>query len=123
MINTDQDGFVFATWRLNLDGGRALDGEPHLRGTARPDVVRLSPAAAGQLGLRDGDLVTVRGPASSITLPLAITGMLDHVVWLPGHIDGIATTGRLGVSVSDWLQALPAPVRDQGVGTQGRDNG
>ena len=78
-----------------------MDGEPHLKGTAKPEVVRLSPAAAEALGVRDGDPVAVRGPASSITLPVAVTGMVDDVVWLPAHIDGIATTGRLGASFAD----------------------
>jgi NADH-quinone oxidoreductase subunit G len=83
-------------------------------GTAKPDVVRLSPTAARGLGVRDGDAVAVRGAASSITLPVAITGMLDDVVWLPAHIDGIATNGRLGVMVGDRVQVQPvAAGRDQ----------
>ena len=44
--------FVLASWRMNLDGGRGLDGEPHLMGTARPEVVRLSPTDAAALGVR-----------------------------------------------------------------------
>ena len=59
--------------------------------------------------MRDGDPVTVRGAASSITLPLAVTGMLDDVVWLPAHIDGIATTGRLGAGFADRVQVERAP--------------
>jgi NADH-quinone oxidoreductase subunit G len=99
---------------MNLDGGRGLDGEPHLMGTAKPDVVRLSPAAALELGVRSGDAVAVRGAASSITLPVAVTGMVDDVVWLPAHIDGIATTGRLGVLVGDRVLVQPvAPGREQ----------
>jgi NADH-quinone oxidoreductase subunit G len=103
-------GFRLASWRMNLDGGRALDGEPHLMGTAKSDVVRLSPSAALELGVRSGDAVAVRGAASSITLPLAITGMVDDVVWLPAHIDGIATTGRLGVLVGDRVQVQAVAV-------------
>jgi NADH-quinone oxidoreductase subunit G len=105
---TPGSGFRLASWRMNLDGGRGLDGEPHLMGTAKPDVVRLSPAAALELGVRHGDPVVVRGAASSITLPLAVTGMVDDVVWLPAQIDGIATTGRLGAQVGDRLQVQPA---------------
>ncbi|MGS0688838.1 NADH-quinone oxidoreductase subunit G [Nakamurella sp. GG22] len=101
-------GFVLASWRMNLDGGRGLDGEPHLMGTARPDVVRLSPADAIALGVNSGDAVTVRGPLSSITLPLVVTGMVNGVVWLPAHIDGVATSGRLGATVSDVVQVVPA---------------
>jgi len=100
-------GFVLASWRMNLDGGRGMDGEPHLKGTARPDVARISPAAAFAFGVRDGDLVAVRGSASSITLPVAVTTMLDDVVWLPAHIDGIATAGRLGAVVGDRVHIDP----------------
>jgi len=42
-----------------------------------------------------------------VTLPLAVTGMLDDVVWLPAHIDGIATTGRLGAAVADRVRVEP----------------
>ena len=73
-------------WRMNLDGGRAMDGEPHLAGTAKPDVVRLSAGRGGRRwAVADGDPVAVRGPASSITLPLAVSPMVDGVVWLPAH--------------------------------------
>jgi NADH-quinone oxidoreductase subunit G len=92
-------GYRLASWRMNLDGGRAMDGEPHLAGTAKPDVTRISPDAALALGVRDGDPVAVRGPASSITLPVAITPMVDDVVWLPAMINGMPTAGRLGATV------------------------
>jgi NADH-quinone oxidoreductase subunit G len=107
-VGERRDGFVLASWRMNLDGGRGLDGEPHLAGTARPDVARLSAASAAALGVRDGDLVSVRGPASAITLPVAVTEMLDEVVWLPARIDGIGTPGRLGANVADRVQVVAA---------------
>ncbi len=100
--------FVLTSWRMALDGSRGLDGEAHIAGTARPDVVRLSPTDAARLGLRPGDPVTVRGPASAITLPLTITGMVDGVVWLPARIDGVGTGGRLGADVADLVEVLPA---------------
>ena len=100
---------------MNLDGGRAMDGEPHLAGTAKPDVAGCRRAPRTALGVADGDPVAVRGPASSITLPLAVTGMLDDVVWLPAHIDGIATTGRLGAAVADRVRVEPASVTSGGV--------
>jgi NADH-quinone oxidoreductase subunit G len=99
---------------MNLDGGRGLDGEPHLQGTARADVARLSPAAAQAIGARHGDAVIVRGRASSITLPLAVTGMLDHVVWLPARIDGISSAGRLGAVDGDRVRVEPVPVGSAG---------
>ena len=101
-------GFVLTSWRMNLDGGRGLDGEPHLAGTARPDVARLSATSATALGVRDGDLVSVRGPSSAITLPVAVTEMLDGVVWVPARIDGIGTPGRLGANVADRVQVVAA---------------
>jgi NADH-quinone oxidoreductase subunit G len=113
-------GLVLAAWRMNLDGGRAMDGEPHLAGTASPPVVRLSPTVAQTLGLVDGDQVTVRGASSAITLPLTITGMVDGAVWLPAHIDGIATTGRLGALVGERVAVEPAG--PAGSGTAGRED-
>ena len=101
-------GFVLTSWRMNLDGGRGLDGEPHLAGTARPDVARLSATSAAVVGVRDGDLVSVRGPSSAITLPVAVTEMLDGVVWVPARIDGIGTPGRLGANVADRVQVVAA---------------
>ena len=47
-------------------------------------VARLSAASATELGVADGDAVTVTGPAGSVTLPAVVTeGMVDGVVWLP----------------------------------------
>ncbi|MTD14466.1 NADH-quinone oxidoreductase subunit G [Nakamurella sp. YIM 132087] len=91
------EGFRLSSWRMNLDAGRMQDGEPHLAGTARPDVVRLSPADAAALGLTDGGPVTVDGPSGgSVTLPLAVTTMLDGVVWLPGRVRGTPLGALLG---------------------------
>ena len=42
-----------------LDDGRLQDGEPHLAGTARTPVVRLSAETASAIGAADGDNVTV----------------------------------------------------------------
>lgn len=92
-------GYRLATWRMNLDGGRAMDGEPHLAGTAKPSVVRIAPAAAAELGVVDGDPVAVRGPAGSLTLPVAVTPMVPDVVWLPAMVDGGPTGVRLGAAV------------------------
>jgi NADH-quinone oxidoreductase subunit G len=100
-------GYRLASWRMNLDGGRAMDGEPHLAGTAKPDAVRLPLGAAAALGVADGDPVAVRGPAGSITLPAAVTPMVDDVVWLPAMIDGLPTGGRLGATVGALVHIDP----------------
>ncbi len=82
-----------------LDAGRLQDGEPHLAGTARPSVARLSPATAAEIGVRDGDPVTVGSGHGDITLPLEITDMPDRVVWLPLNSPGSAVAATLRVSV------------------------
>ncbi len=89
---------IMAGWRMLLDSGRFQDGEPHLAGTARPAVARLSPAWAAGIGVADGDIVTVSTGRGSISLPCAITDMTDGVVWLPLNSPGSAVHRSLGVT-------------------------
>jgi NADH-quinone oxidoreductase subunit G len=88
---------VLATWKLMLDSGRGQDGEAHLAGTARRPVARLSPGTALAVGAVDGEPITVTGPAGWITLPVALTSMPDHVIWLPQHSPGSWVNRGLGV--------------------------
>ncbi|MDT5288830.1 MAG: NADH-quinone oxidoreductase subunit [Mycobacterium sp.] len=90
---------VLAGWRMLLDAGRLQDGEPFLAGTARPTVVRLSPATAAEIGVSDGDPVTVASGHGDVTLPLEITDMPDRVVWLPLNSPGSTVAATLRVSV------------------------
>lgn len=92
---------VLAGWRMLLDEGRLQDGEPHLAGTARTPVARLSATTAAEIGAEDGDLITARTPRGTITLPLAITDMGDRVLWLPLNSPGSAVHRSLGVSPGD----------------------
>ncbi|OBG36365.1 NADH-quinone oxidoreductase subunit G [Mycobacterium alsense] len=92
---------VLAGWRMLLDEGRMQDGEPHLAGTARKPVVRLSADTAAEIGATDGADVTVGTPRGSITLPLAITDMPDRVVWLPLNSPGSAVHRKFGVTIGD----------------------
>ncbi|CAJ1507233.1 NADH-quinone oxidoreductase subunit G [[Mycobacterium] burgundiense] len=92
---------VLATWRMLLDAGRLQDGEPHLAGTARPPVVRLSAATAAEIGVAPGEVVTVRTDRGSISLPLLLAEMPDRVVWLPMNSPGSAVTGQLGAVSGD----------------------
>jgi NADH-quinone oxidoreductase subunit G len=89
---------VLTGWRMLLDEGRLQDGEPHLAGTARTPVVRLSAESAAEIGAADGDLVTVGTSRGNITLPLAVTDMPEHVVWLPLKSAGSAVHRQLGVT-------------------------
>jgi len=92
---------VLATHKLMLDAGRGQDGEPHLAGTAQRPVVRVSPEFAGQLGVAGDQLVTVTGPAGSITLPVLPTDMPAHVVWLPQNSPGSSVHDQLGACAGD----------------------
>ena len=95
---------VLAGWRMLLDDGRLQDGEPHLAGTARTPVVRLSADTAAEIGAADGDAVTVSTSRGSITLPLSITDMPDRVVWLPLNSPGSAVHRQLGVTVGSIVR-------------------
>ncbi len=79
---------VLATWHQLIDLGSLLDGDEALAGTARPPVVRIGKATAESLGVADGDLVTVGTEAGTVTLPAAITDLVDGVVWLPTNSPG-----------------------------------
>jgi len=74
---------LLSTWYQLLDSGRMQDGEPALAGTARPAVARMSPATAAEAGAADGDKVTVATDHGSVTVPVEVVPMADHVVWLP----------------------------------------
>lgn len=89
---------VLAAWRMLLDAGRLQDGEPHLAGTARPSVVRLSPSTAAEIGARDGQPVTVATDRGAVTLALEVTEMPDGVVWLPLNSAGSHVNVTLGVA-------------------------
>ena len=85
-----------ATWRQLLDSGRMQDGEPSLAGTARPVVARMSAATAAEAGMADGDKVTVATDRGSVTVPVEVVPMADHVVWLPAA--GLARAGAAAES-------------------------
>ena len=90
---------LLAGWRMLLDAGRLQDGEPHLAGTARPSVARLSPSTAAEIGATEGDPVTLATPRGSVTLLLEITEMPDRVVWVPLNSLGSEVGPALGVAV------------------------
>jgi NADH-quinone oxidoreductase subunit G len=87
-----------ASWHQLLDSGRMQDGEPALAGTARPVVARMSAVTAAEAGLADGDKVTVATGHGSVTVPVELVPMADHVVWLPaaGLPGGTTLRAELG---------------------------
>jgi NADH-quinone oxidoreductase subunit G len=96
VLATSPADLRLATWAQLLDAGRMQDGEPYLAGTARPTVARVSAATAAAAGVADGDKVTVATATGSVTVPLVVTDMADHVVWLPTNSSGSAVRGDLG---------------------------
>ncbi len=107
---------VLAGWRMLLDRGRMQDGEPHLAGTARRPVARLSVATAAEISADDGDPVTVATDRGSVTLPLVVTDMPDRVVWLPLNSPGSAVHRQLAASVGDIVRIGRAERSSQGGG-------
>ncbi|PXY32055.1 NADH-quinone oxidoreductase subunit G [Prauserella muralis] len=83
---------VLATWRQLIDEGTLQIDEPHLAGTARPVVARMSKASAAGLGRR----VTVSTERGSVTLPLEVADLPDGVVWLPANSPGSKVRATLG---------------------------
>ncbi|SBS77864.1 NADH-quinone oxidoreductase subunit G [uncultured Mycobacterium sp.] len=100
---------VLTGWRMLLDAGRLQDGEPYLAGTGRPPVARLSATTAAEIGVGDGEPVTVATDRGTVTLPLTITEMPDRVVWLPLNSAGSAVHNQLAVSVGAVVRIQRAP--------------
>ncbi|NNU26475.1 NADH-quinone oxidoreductase subunit G [Isoptericola sediminis] len=99
---------VLASWRLLLDDGSMQDGEEFLAGTAKTPVARMSAATAAGVDVFDGDQVTVSTERGAITVPVAITDMVDHVVWLPLASRGCRVHDTLGVSPGRQVRVAPA---------------
>jgi NADH-quinone oxidoreductase subunit G len=89
---------ILATWHHLIDLGSLQDGDQHLAGTARPPVVRISKSTAADIGVVDGDPVTVGTARGGITLPVLVTDMVDGVVWVPTNSPGSTVRRTLGVS-------------------------
>jgi NADH-quinone oxidoreductase subunit G len=104
-VPSAEDGhLVLATWRHLLDRGILQDGEPFLAGTAPKAAAKVSATTAASLGVVEGDAVTVNAGTSTVTVPVTVTEMADHVVWLPTNSAGCDLRGTLadapGIRVS-----------------------
>jgi NADH-quinone oxidoreductase subunit G len=94
-VNPTPGEALLATWHNLLDAGRLQDGEPHLAGTARAAVAKMSAATAAEAGVATGAKVTVGTSRGEITVPVEITTMPDRVVWLPSNSAGCAVRSQL----------------------------
>jgi NADH-quinone oxidoreductase subunit G len=99
---------VLASWHLLLDDGALQDGEQFLAGTAKRPVARMSAATAAAVDVYDGDHVAVSTDRGRITVPVAITEMVDHVVWLPLASRGCRVHDALGAAPGDLVRIAPA---------------
>jgi NADH-quinone oxidoreductase subunit G len=109
---------VLATWRMALDGSRAMDGEPFLQATAPAPVARLSPATAAAASL--GEPVVIANDRGSLTLPVVLDEtMVDGVVWIPGRAPGFEVPEYLAAGAGDLVRIFPPadllPMTDQEV--------
>ncbi|MDS1114885.1 NADH-quinone oxidoreductase subunit G [Gordonia westfalica] len=103
---------VLATWHMLLDLGRLQDGEPHLAGTARPPVARLSPRTAAEAGVAVGGRVRISTADGEITLPIEYADMPDRVVWVPLNSAGSRVHADLRAQAGDLVALSPASAAD-----------
>ncbi|MFJ8000103.1 NADH-quinone oxidoreductase subunit G [Streptomyces sp. NPDC096310] len=99
---------VLAGHRMLLDLGRLQEGDAALAGTRHAAVARLSAATAAETGVKDGDDLTVSGPAGTVTLPLTVTAMPDRVVWLPLNSTGGGVLADTGSQPGTLVRIGPA---------------
>ena len=95
---------VLASWRLMLDGGRGQDGEPHLSATAKKPEARISAGTAAEVGVADGDWLTVRTATGQVSVPVRVTDMPDRVVWLPENSNGATLQRSLGAGAGSVVK-------------------
>ncbi|OLF15307.1 NADH-quinone oxidoreductase subunit G [Actinophytocola xanthii] len=100
-VTIDEGQALLATWRQLLDNGTMQSDEPHLAGTARPTVARVSPDLAARIGLNGNPVVTVKTAHGSITLPVEHADLPDGVVWLPANSGPSTVRRTLGAGHGD----------------------
>ncbi len=98
------EGVVLATWRHLLDNGSLQANEPNLAGTARKNLARVSAKFATELGVKNGDLVTVSTDRGSLALPIEVSEILDGVIWLPRNGVGAESLRILGALNGDGVK-------------------
>jgi NADH-quinone oxidoreductase subunit G len=105
---------VLATWRLQLDDARAIDGEPHLAATARKPLARLSARTAAAAGVDPwtGTSTTsgigrikISTDRGAVILDAVVEpDMIDSVVWLPARAPELAVGEHLAVTAGEIVR-------------------
>jgi NADH-quinone oxidoreductase subunit G len=96
-------GVVLATWHELIDGGRGSDGDDNLAGTAKRARAVLSKQTAADLGIADGQQVTVSTAHGELTVPAMISEAADGVVWLPTNHRDASVRATLGAAHGDLV--------------------
>jgi NADH-quinone oxidoreductase subunit G len=81
---------LLATWRQLLDNGSLQDEEPHLAGTARDAVAKISAATAARLNVALPGTITIGTDHGWLTVDAEVAEMPDDVVWMPTNSGAIA---------------------------------
>ena len=91
------------SWRLLLDLGSLQEEEPHLAGTARKAIARLSSATAQKHGI--GSSIKISGEDGTLILPVEITEMPEDLVWVPensinSQVRTLGTSARVTIGAA-----------------------
>jgi len=94
---------VLSTWHQLVDEGSLQQGEPHLAGTGRVAVARVSPTTAAKLSI--GGMVSITANwRTAVELPVAVTAdMVDGVIWVPSKSPGSWVAEQLGAQAGDTV--------------------
>jgi NADH-quinone oxidoreductase subunit G len=112
---------VLATWHELLDAGRMSDGDESLAGTAKPARALVSKATADEIGVAQGEPVSVGNERGSIVVPVTVAEMPDRVVWLPTNARGCTVRASLGAVAGDVVTLTSVGVPPV-VGIEGGDD-
>jgi len=87
---------LLATWHELLDAGSMQDGDEYLAGTAKRARALLSATTAAEVGIADGDLLSVSTERGALIVEAGTAPMPPGVVWLPTNARGCAVRSTLG---------------------------
>jgi NADH-quinone oxidoreductase subunit G len=97
---------VLATWRLAIDGSRAIDGEPYLLATARRPVAQLNPKTAAAADVTDR--VVVSNDRGALTFDVVLDdAMAEGVVWIPRRSPSLAVSEHLAAAAGELVSIGP----------------
>jgi len=106
-----RNGLTLATWHELIDAGRGQDGDDNLAGTAKPARAVLSKQTAVDLGIVDGQQVTVSTAYGSLTVQALVATAADGVVWLPTNHRDASVRATLGATHGDTVTVTAGGVQ------------